>query len=479
MQGSFSDSTEAGKHQQLHVSLPGARLPGIIVPTKLGSTNPGAGQLAGLRFAVKDIFHIKGMKTSGGSLAYYQIYDYQNYTMETVEFCLNAGAELIGKLKTIAFALGAPNNGQEIDYPDPWSARGDGYQNTGGSSSGSGAAVAAYDWVDFTLGSDTGGSVRFPARYGGFYGYKPTHGIFSLTGILVAIAAQDTPGFKAHSPEIFTRVGRIWAKNKPLPPAPASLPKKILRYLDQPTNLTKLDAKALVEGLYTKLTAALRLETVGLNMTKAFLEANISQPNLPQTMPQWMSTVYSDQNDVELWDEIGKDMVQAYGSIPDQEGAWPPVDPPVNASWTSGENETTRARYPEAQQKRITFANFFNTIVLPPNEETCSEYIFAHTYHTPPSLVKVHGRAVSLRNRLGWYDGIYTNYAVTPEIVVPIGQVEYWSPSTRRIEWQPVTVALGMAKGCDNALFALVDRLAAMELLVEMLPGKVAYPVAN
>lgn len=142
----------------------------IPVPPPVGN-----GPLGGLTFAVKDIFHVKGLKTSGGSRSYYNAYGSQNYTTEVVEKSVAAGARLVGKTKTIAFALGTPRNGWEVDYQDPWNLRGDGYQTTGGSSSGSSAAITAYEWLDFVIGSDTGGSVRFPARFAGFYGYKPTH----------------------------------------------------------------------------------------------------------------------------------------------------------------------------------------------------------------------------------------------------------------------------------------------------------------
>lgn len=189
MSGSIPNTDLPGSHLTMHVSIPGTREPAIIVPSKIASKtlSKEKNPLAGLRFAVKDIFHVKGLKTSGGSRAYYQVYGPQNYTTETVEKTLAGGAQLVGKTRTIAFALSAPGNGKEIDYIDPWNSRGDGYQTTGGSSSGSGSAVTAYDWVDFTIGSDTGGSVRFPARFGGLYGYKPTHGIFNLTGILVSL----------------------------------------------------------------------------------------------------------------------------------------------------------------------------------------------------------------------------------------------------------------------------------------------------
>ncbi|KAK3316257.1 amidase signature domain-containing protein [Apodospora peruviana] len=476
MEGSIPDSKVPNKHQQLHVSLPGARLPHIIVPSRLASTRPDAGPLAGLRFAVKDIFHINGLKTSGGSRSYYQAFGYQNYTTETVQLTLDAGAQLVGKTKTIAFALGAPRNGMEVDYPDPWSARGDGYQNTGGSSSGSGAAVTAYDWIDFAIGSDTGGSVRFPARYGGLYGYKPSHAVFNITGILPAITEQDTPGFLARSPEIFTRVGRAWTAGKPLAPV-SGLPRKMLRYADQPTNVSQPAAADLIETFFAAMASALDLDPVSasINMTAAFLSANISQTSPPETMTDFMRYVYSDQNSVQCWDQIGSPLAEAFSQIPGQKGAFPPVDPPVNISFADGQNATTRARYPESQRRRQVFGEWFNRVVLPANRETCSEYIFAHTYHGLPTTVKTDPATARLTG--GWYDGVYTNYAGTPEIVVPVGQVQYWSAYTQRLEWQPVTVALGMAKGCDLLLFELADRLAEKGLLREVLPGMVAYAV--
>ncbi|KAK0625785.1 amidase signature domain-containing protein [Immersiella caudata] len=169
--------------------------------------DPRAGPLAGLRFAVKEIFHVTGPKTSGGSRACYQAFGYQNYTTETVHISLDAGASLIGKTRTIAFALGAPRNGMEVDYPDPWSSREDGYQNTGGSSSGSGAVVASYDWVIFAIGSDTDGP------------------------------------------------------NKPIASLPPTLPRKLLRYADQLTNVTQSAAAELIDTFFTKLNSALSIPT--------------------------------------------------------------------------------------------------------------------------------------------------------------------------------------------------------------------------
>jgi hypothetical protein len=126
---------------------------------------------------------------------------------------------------------------------------------------------------------------------------------------------------------------------------------------------------------------------------------------------------------------------------------------------------------------REVFGEWFNKYILPENNETCSEYWFAHTYHTSPNTIKTD--PVTARLTGGWYDGVYTNYAGTPEIVVPIGQVQYWSSFTWKMEWQPVTVALGVSRGCDAVLFEIVDRLTVVASLKGTKRGRVAYDVED
>jgi hypothetical protein len=77
----------------------------------------------------------------------------------------------------------------------------------------------------------------------------------------------------------------------------------------------------------------------------------------------------------------------------------------------------------------------------------------------------------------GFYNGMQASFAGFPEIVVPIGQVQYYSPFTRREEWQTVTVALAAPRGCDAVLFEVVDALEGLGLLKEVKTGKTAYDV--
>ncbi|KAF2730630.1 amidase signature enzyme [Polyplosphaeria fusca] len=469
MSGAIPSASAQDSFLTLQVSIPGTRMPAIIVPSKIASavTRDAVGPLAGLRFAVKDIFHVKGLKTSGGSRAYYEVYGPQNYTTQTVEKLLAGGAQLIGKTRTIAFALGAPNNGAEIDYLDPWNSRGDGYQTTGGSSSGTGSAVTAYDWVDFAIGSDTGGSVRFPSRFGGLYGYKPTHGTFNLTGILVAIAEQDTPGFMTRSPSIFTKLGRLWADDTPLEDvADVPMPSNLLLYADEV--LVQPEAKAMIDDFFAQVSTALNMTTSSINVTETWLE---SGPSQGESVSSYMAYVYSDQNSIQFYEKIGLELNELYKAY--NNGSHFPADPMVNASWYDAQNATTIARLPHSVRKRELFEEWWSTNVLKASNATCSESIFAHSLHIPPATEKV---TYSPPNVASYYwHGVFVNYAGIPEIVVPIGQIRYWSPYTLRHEWQPVTVAFAAAKGCDLKLFELVEKLEVAGLVKEVLPGKVAY----
>lgn len=110
--------------------------------------------LAGLRVAVKDIFQIRGIRTSLCNLAYYELYPPPSKTAACIEILTLAGAVIVGTTKLASFA--ATEEPLEcIDFQAPWNPRADGYQSPAGSSSGSGAAIATYPWLDISIGSDS------------------------------------------------------------------------------------------------------------------------------------------------------------------------------------------------------------------------------------------------------------------------------------------------------------------------------------
>lgn len=163
---------------------------------------PG-GPLAGVTFAVKDLYDVAGLPTGAGSPHWLASHPVPTATAPAVQRLLDAGARLVGKTHTdeLAWSL----NGQNHHYGTPVNVAAPG-RLPGGSSSGSAAATAA-GLADVALGSDTGGSVRLPASYGGLYGIRTTHGRIPLTGVVPLAPSYDTAGWFARDPALFARVG--------------------------------------------------------------------------------------------------------------------------------------------------------------------------------------------------------------------------------------------------------------------------------
>jgi len=169
-----------------------------------GAAVPSAttGPLKGLTFAVKDIFDVAGYPTGGGSPVKHAESPIHTETAPIVASMLAAGARFVGKTQTdeLTFSM----NGQNKHFPEPINVRAEG-RITGGSSSGSAAAVAA-GLVDFAIGSDTGGSVRAPASYCGLWGIRPTHGRVPLKRAMPLAPSFDTPGYFADKASVFGKV---------------------------------------------------------------------------------------------------------------------------------------------------------------------------------------------------------------------------------------------------------------------------------
>ncbi len=133
--------------------------------------------LEGVPYALKDIIATAGIRTTGGSSLYLD--HVPTETAAHAERLAAAGGVLLAKLGTFEFACGGADNGAFGRVHNPW----DPPRTTGGSSSGSGAAVAA-GMVPLAIGTDTGGSIRIPAAYCGITGIKPTYGRVPRHGVM-------------------------------------------------------------------------------------------------------------------------------------------------------------------------------------------------------------------------------------------------------------------------------------------------------
>ncbi len=179
------------------------------------------GPLAGLSFAVKDIFDVAGTVTGCGNPDWAASHQPAEADAPVVAALLDAGAHLFGKTITdeLAFSL----NGQNFHFGSPANPNAPG-RIAGGSSCGSASAVAG-GIVDFALGSDTAGSVRIPASYCGIFGIRTTHGRVPLHGVMPLAPSYDTVGWFARDAETLGRVGSVLLGESP---GAAAAPSRLL-----------------------------------------------------------------------------------------------------------------------------------------------------------------------------------------------------------------------------------------------------------
>ena len=146
------------------------------------------GPLHGIPYSAKDLYHTRGIRTTAGSAILEDFVPTANAAV--IDRMEDAGAILVGKNNLHEFAYGTTNENDCFGpCHNPWDLK----LVTGGSSGGSAASVAAGS-AAFSLGTDTGGSIRIPASFCGVVGFKPTYGRVSKRGVIPLSWSMDHAG---------------------------------------------------------------------------------------------------------------------------------------------------------------------------------------------------------------------------------------------------------------------------------------------
>ena len=174
--------------------------------------------LLGIPIAHKDIYLTRGIRTTGGSALFADWVPDEDSTV--VRRWREAGTVMLGKLITHEFAFGIQFPGHKFPAArNPWNLD----HIPGGSSSGSGAALAA-GLVTGATGSDTGGSIRGPAAFCGLAGIKPTYGRASRAGVMTLSWTLDHTGPLARTVEDCAYLLQAMAGHDPADPASSTMP---------------------------------------------------------------------------------------------------------------------------------------------------------------------------------------------------------------------------------------------------------------
>lgn len=466
--------------------------PLIPVPSRLyawGDPRP----LAGLRVAIKDLFDMKGLVTSGGSQAWAEITEPANETAPSIQRLVDLGAVLVGKYKLAQFASGAnPWDWQDEQYP--FNPRGDGWLTCSASSSGGGCSIAAYDWLDFAIGSDTGSSMRRPAAVSGTYGNRPSQGLVTLQKVMPLGAATDTAGVFSRDPHAWAHFARHWytpelhedpaitglsALN--VPSESPGLPKRLL-YLTDYLPLANPAAEAVLQGFINSTAHIFGLTVEQVNLTAVVAGTN-------DTVPKYdaLSNATGVLNSMTQWQEVAKPLITEWAERYD--GRFPPIDPARRPGWRAyNESYYTAERYADALATKRAAVDWFEAEVLYETPESCSESVMVWDIGT--------GGLPSYREKdlveAGAAAGEAAYLAVTPEgagisganlcpiygcvdMTIPIGQVPYRSNVTLVEEMVPVTVSVVARRGCDFMLWDMFERLADEGVLRTVKTGRTPF----
>ena len=274
-----------GGYGALPAAVPGIQQPAVAVPSRLYYTTTADKPLAGIRLGIKDIYDIKGVKTSDGNRAWYSLYPKANATATAVQKLIDAGAVIVGKMKTSQFANGEEATADWVDYHSPFNPRGDGYQDPSSSSSGPGAGMGSYPWLDLTLGSDTGGSIRGPSQEQGLFGNRPSHGLVDLSGVMPLAPQLDTAGFLCRDPAIWENAARVLYSDLPFL---VQFPKKI-QTIGFPTNATT-DSAGLLMSFLSQVQSFLSASVTPLNTTS--LWASTKPTSAPSSLATLLDITY-------------------------------------------------------------------------------------------------------------------------------------------------------------------------------------------
>ncbi|KAI5363854.1 putative amidase [Septoria linicola] len=205
-------STQKKRYRPLYIGSDVPLTFSIAVPTRYPTPTGGgssASALANKRILVKDIFKMDGLKISACNKAYLGLAREARYTAPTIQCLIDAGAVIVGKAR-LSSMISREEPNELLDFQPPMNPRADGRQSPAGSSSGSAAGIAAYDWLDFAIGSDSTGSTRRPAMANGVYSLRITTHVLPPEGMMPCFGLFDTPSVLTRDLESLSEFVRLW-----------------------------------------------------------------------------------------------------------------------------------------------------------------------------------------------------------------------------------------------------------------------------
>ncbi|PKK42050.1 hypothetical protein CI102_14067 [Trichoderma harzianum] len=439
-----------GSFERLSIMGQDSNVLSFAIPSQLKYSIPNQQlPLAGKRILIKDNIHLDGIKTSNGNRAFYETYPAQTQTASCIQKLIDKGVVVIGKTKMSSFG-----NWEEpiqyTDYPAPWNPRADRYQSPGGSSSGSASAVAAYEWLDIAIGTDTWGSVTRPAHWCGCFGLRPSLEAISADGIVPCVKSWDIPGILARNLEDCKHFAEEWLdfSNNKFKEYPQEF-SCLLWPTDFWENVEATEkemAKKFAKNMADKLGVCLR----------EYSFENCWEEEGPEGWRKYSLQEFMKETTQAMAYDSFNSSEDFRTKYKEKNGAEPYTSKPNEDTWSIGKKTTRRTR-DDAFARIDIYQQWFkdhyftderkktiSVIIVLPLDIAGPRYRDNCPRDDDPSI-----NALALGPVMG-----------APVLTVPIGQIPYHSRISKRPEQSPFAVALMGSPGTDiklidNAIFAM------------------------
>ncbi|UZP46539.1 hypothetical protein NXS19_014351 [Fusarium pseudograminearum] len=477
IQSTYQDPN--GTHHPLRAGIQSTAGLTIAVPSRLYFTRTKKQPLAGLRIAWYDMSKVK------------------TETAIAVQKLIDAGAVIVGKNKLSEFAFAGMFVTEHIDYLLPVNPRGDGYQSPSDSSGGSAAAVASYDWLDASLGSDTGGSIRGPASTNGVHGGRPTQDAVNLTGALPLSVSMDTAGIIVRDPRMWARINKVLYDDEL--EDYDGLPSEIFLDPSTKSDIQDLERKSTqaaeaVEGFLDGLSKILSAKPKTIDVDNLWSNSTPKEYN-GTSLGEAVGILYGKLTRWEQWTEIGKDFIDDYRDS--HNGSLPYVVDGTRRGWLEINKTYTEELHEEDLALKSTIEDWVAKELLTPSTKSCSKAIYiyisvagmlykpdiAQTPSTPPSanswmrfpIKKLQLRDSTQQSTATRLLGRLASVAGIPDYSISLGAFDMGSVSNVTLQNQstPVSVNIMAGRGCDFVIFDIVEALYKEGLIREVKSGAI------
>ncbi|PYI00175.1 amidase family protein [Aspergillus ellipticus CBS 707.79] len=482
--GGYPAEDSPGAYRLLEYLNPEFAHPMIPVPSRIHYWDDNR-PLAGERVGVKDIYDVRGLTTTKGSISWYKIATESEDNGPAIERLIELGAVIVGKQKTSQFASAADPWDWDDVHP-PFNPRGDGYLTCSASSAGGACSIAAYEWLDYAIGSDTGQSVRRPAAVSGIFGNRPSQGLMNTDGVMPISFSTDTLGILCRDPHKWAHFARHWYtpalyQNESmthLPPLSSEessgrFPTRLLYTVDY-LPLPNPQAEGILQSFIHRLQTEFNMTVHEFNFKKSIEATGVTGvANETQLLSQLkvLWTYNQLQN-------FSKPFLQEYAAQFD--GEYPPMDAAHRTYFR--EAGPTAQQHADALKLRRTASDIWQNRVFGNSNTTCSESILLYDIGSGGipsfreySLNETPGAAFLAQAGTNGTGGNICAFFGCVDVTVPIGQVPYYSNTTFQVEYVPVAVSMVARRGCDRMLFDFLEKAADAGIISTVRTGRLAF----